>query len=166
MGIPLREFLWICGQDEGDCMFRPESEQTETTLYHVGLVACAVFAVGALVVKIGGMPEGIWAFFFACPLYTATGYYCFGCGGTRAFTALLQGRLWRSFLYHPAVCLGTIYFVAFMASRVLYRLTKGRCPRVRFRRVYLYLLIGLVLVNFFVKNWLHYRLGIDILGVV
>ncbi len=147
-------------------MFQPESEKTEQTLYRVGLAVCGVLAAGALAVKIGGMPEGIWAFFFACPVYSQTGYYCLGCGGTRAFTALLQGRLWQSFLYHPAVCLGTIYFVAFMGSRVLWRVSGGGIPRVRFRRVYLYGLIVFILVNFFVKNWLHYRLGTDILGMV
>lgn len=145
-------------------MFRPESEQTETTLYHVGLAACVMLAVGALAVKIGGMPEAIWAFFFACPVYTRTGYYCLGCGGTRALTALLHGQVWKSFLYHPAVCLGTIYFVCFMGSRMLKKATKGRFPAARFRRVYLYGFIVLVILNVLVKNWLRYSLGVDVLA--
>ena len=147
-------------------MFRPESKETEQMLYHVGLAAAAVLAVGAFVVKIGGMPEAIWAFFFACPIYTHTGYYCFGCGGTRAFRALLGGRLWESLWYHPAVCLGGIWYGAFLLSHLMQRLTKGRFPAMRFRMVYFYLWILLILINFFVKNWLHYQTGIDILGVV
>ena len=147
-------------------MWEPEKKETEQTLYQIGLAACAVLAVGAFVWKQGGMPEGIWAFFFACPLYTLTGYYCFGCGGTRSFLALCEGRLWDSFCYHPAVCLGSLYLAAFLGSRILHRMTGGRFPEVRLRMIYVYLLIGLIVVNFFVKNWLHYRTGTDILGMI
>lgn len=147
-------------------MFRPESEKTERTLYHVGLAACAVLAAGALVLKIGGMPEGIWAFFFACPIYERTGYYCLGCGGTRSFLALLEGRFLESLWLHPAVFFGSLYLAAFVGSRFLAKVTKGRTGVVHFRMIYLYLLIALLLVNFFVKNWLHYQTGTDILSMV
>ena len=38
-----------------------------------------------------------------CLFHLATGYYCPGCGGTRAITSLLHGQILNSFLYHPVV---------------------------------------------------------------
>lgn len=40
---------------------------------------------------------------FPCLFHLATGYYCPGCGGTRAIASLLHGQLFRSFLYHPVI---------------------------------------------------------------
>jgi len=45
-----------------------------------------------------------------CILHHFTGFYCPGCGGTRAFVALIHGQFLKSFYYHPlvfyvAVCL-------------------------------------------------------------
>ena len=37
---------------------------------------------------------------FPCLFHLVTGYYCPGCGGTRAIASLLHGQLFRSFLYH------------------------------------------------------------------
>jgi hypothetical protein len=147
-------------------MFQPEKKETEKILYHMGLAVCAVLAVFAFLSKQRGMPEEIQAFLFTCPLYAWTGYYCPGCGGTRAISAFLKGQFFRSFLYHPAAFFGLIYFLIFMGSRFLNRLSGGRFPEVRFRMVYVYIGILLLLLNFFVKNWLHFRTGIDILGMI
>jgi len=42
-----------------------------------------------------GMPE--------CLIHYYTGYNCPGCGGTRAFDAMIHFHWIKSFLYHPAV---------------------------------------------------------------
>lgn len=147
-------------------MFQPESEETERILSYVGLAVFGAFAVSVPLMRSGGMPGAPQAFFFACPLYSLTGYYCPGCGGTRAFAAFFAGQFGRSFRYHPAVCLGLAYFLLFMGSRILNGLTRGRTPKVRFRMVYVFIGILLILLNFFVKNWLHFRTGIDILECV
>ncbi|MCI8514185.1 MAG: DUF2752 domain-containing protein [Lachnospiraceae bacterium] len=147
-------------------MFRPEREETEKTLFYIGLAAAGVFAAAAGLSRAAGMSEEWRAFFFACPIYVKTGYYCFGCGGTRAFTAFFSGHFGKSFLYHPAVFWGLSYFLLFMGSRVLNVLSRGRTPNVRFRTIYVFIGIFLLLVNFFVKNWLHFRTGIDILGMI
>ncbi len=36
-----------------------------------------------------------------CPFYKVTGYYCIGCGGTRAVHDLLHGRLLSAFGHNP-----------------------------------------------------------------
>lgn len=147
-------------------MFRPESEETERILFWVGSAVFGVLAAVMVLIRLRGMPGDSQAFFFACPLYTITGYYCPGCGGTRAFAAFFAGQFRRSFRYHPAVCYGLAYVFLFMGSRILNGLTRGRTPKVRFRMAYVFLGIFLILLNFFVKNWLHFRTGIDILECV
>ena len=51
---------------------------------------------------------------FPCLFHLVTGYYCPGCGGTRAIASLLHGQLFRSFLYHPV-----ILYTAFLLLRSL-----------------------------------------------
>ncbi len=45
-----------------------------------------------------------------CVLHNLTGYYCPGCGGTRAIHALLHGHIVRSFFYHPIVVYTAVFF--------------------------------------------------------
>jgi hypothetical protein len=55
----------------------------------IAVAACACAAAGAYAYSVdpatGGYP--------GCLLYQATGYYCAGCGATRAIHALLHGRV-------------------------------------------------------------------------
>ena len=41
--------------------------------------------------------------FLPCLFHTMTGWYCPGCGGTRAFRYLLRGEWFQSFRYHPLI---------------------------------------------------------------
>ena len=45
-------------------------------------------------------------FFEECQLLRIFGIYCPGCGGTRAFRYLLQGKILTSIYWHPAICYG------------------------------------------------------------
>ena len=61
-----------------------------------------------------------------CLFHLATGYYCPGCGGTRAVSALLHGQLLRSFVFHPVVPYGAALFLRALFGTSLELLTKGR----------------------------------------
>jgi hypothetical protein len=96
-----------------------------------------------------------------CLLERYLGIYCPGCGGTRAVFSLMRGRILRSLWYYPAVLYMAVLYIAFMGSHTIERLSKTKRVRgLKFHDWYLYLLLGLILVNCIVKNVLRFRFGI------
>ena len=88
-----------------------------------------------------------------CMLHLLTGYYCPGCGGTRAVYALLRGEVWRSFCYHPFVPYVAVVGSWFMGSQTIDRLSGGRIKiGLHFREIYMWIALGIIAVNFLVKN--------------
>lgn len=56
---------------------------------------------------------------YPCMFHQITGLFCPGCGGTRAFTSLLQGHFISCFIYHPFVFYCFVMYVLFMTSHTL-----------------------------------------------
>jgi hypothetical protein len=122
------------------------------------LVACAVLA-------------NVWhiSLFKAaapCLFHAATGYYCPGCGGTRAVYALFSGHPLRSFRYHPVVLYVALVGGYFMISQTIERLSVHRLAvAMHFRVAYLWGTLFLIVGNVLVKNALLFLLGVDLLAV-
>lgn len=92
-----------------------------------------------------------------CALLRFTGLYCPGCGGTRAFVKLLQGKLWDSFYFHPVVLYGAFVGGWYVISHTIEYISRGRwCVGMRYRDIYLYIALALILLHWFTKNlfWL------------
>ena len=89
-----------------------------------------------------------------CPFYALTGLYCPGCGGQRAVRALFGGRFLESLYYHPAVLPAALFAAVYLLSQGLNRLTKGKTPALYFRAVHLYIFLGLLILQWIVKNLL------------
>ena len=67
---------------------------------------------------------------FPCLFHLLTGLYCPGCGGTRAFRALLAGNLLLSIRYHPLVAYMAVVLTAELVSFAVSRaclLYTSRC---------------------------------------
>ena len=96
--------------------------QTDETIdryfYITGWICIAIFAALAAVIGVCGTQ--ILTKVPPCPLHAYTGYYCPGCGGTRATFALLHGHLIRSFVLHPFVPYTAVFGGWFMLSYSLY----------------------------------------------
>ena len=101
-----------------------------------------------------------------CLFQEWTGLYCPGCGGTRAAKALLQGELLTSFLYNPIVLYSVLVAALFAGSRLLYRKTKNPKFRLYFDEKYAYVGIGIIVINFVVKNYFLIVEGIDLLTML
>lgn len=129
----------------------------ETELFYIGLIFLAAgagiwavyhFALGDTVPR---MP-----FFFDKVL----GIYCPGCGGTRALTALVHGRLLEALWYHPLIPYLAVVGGGFMLTQGLERLGIRHVRGWRYQTWYLYAAIGLIVLNFIVKNVLRLFWGI------
>ena len=96
-----------------------------------------------------------------CVLHEYFDLYCPGCGGTRACISLLHGHILQSLWYHPLVPYSAAIYGTFMLSHAAARLTRFRYFHgLRFRNWYLYTAIGIVGVNWILKNVLLLCLGI------
>ncbi len=103
--------------------------------------------------------------FGPCIMHLVTGYYCPGCGGTRAVWALLRGDLLRSFILHPLVPYTAVIGGWFMVSQTIERLFRGRIRiALHFREIYIWIALGLIVASFIVKNLALILFGVDLLG--
>lgn len=134
-------------------------QDTDTVLYQL----ICIFTLPALAL----MGWYVWATLHiipeeiaGCVMLRATGLYCPGCGGTRSVVALLRGNLVQSVLYHPAVIYGVVLFLLYFISQTLMRLSKGKVKGLSMKPIYLYILLGIILVNFIIRNVLLLAFGI------
>lgn len=123
---------------------------------------CCTGALVLFLVLYQQRPEGFTGL-SACIFWRMTGFYCPGCGGTRAVLALMQGRVLRSLAYHPFVPYSFLTGGWFMVSQTIQRLSGGRLPiGMKYRDIYLWLALGIVLAGCILKNVLLLW-GIDLL---
>jgi hypothetical protein len=88
-----------------------------------------------------------------CVFHAVTGYYCPGCGGSRAVAALFKGKLLRSLYYHPLVPYSAIVGGWFMLSQSVERLSRGKWKiGMHYRNIYLWIALALIILNCIVKN--------------
>lgn len=112
----------------------------------------------------------LWAvlnqiFHMPCIFHLITGLYCPGCGGTRAVKYLLTGQIGKSLQYHPLV----LYTAAVVLAEVVSALAAKKADRPEWylghEKLFIYLGLGIILVNWIVKNYFLVVKGIDLLPV-
>lgn len=120
-------------------------------MYIIGWVGVTLGLAVLLLSKI--LPSVFWVAMPKCAIHLKTGYYCPGCGGTRAVRFFLEGHWIQSFLYHPFVIYAFFVGGWFMVSQTIERITKGKVKiAMHFREIYLWIALALIAVNFLVKN--------------
>ena len=130
---------------------RPITEwSTEEFWWYAGLAAAGLAAIIALFVSNGWVPLEKWA--RPCLLRTILGWYCPGCGGTRATWYFLHGHFLKSFYYYPMVPWVLGLYVVFMGTQALEWITKRRIHGIRFRLWYVWVALILFFVGWIGKN--------------
>lgn len=126
-------------------------EKTEKRLYILGWIGIAFILFMGVVLNAANFD--FLAFVPPCGFRYVTGYYCPGCGGTRAVRALLQGKLITSFLYHPFVLYCVFIMMVFMVTNTIQLLTKNRWKiGLKYRHGYLYGGVIVIIVNWMIQN--------------
>ena len=127
------------------------SEECDSYVYGAGWIVLAI--CGGLIFLYKGLEFDFIRALPECAFHAMTGYYCPGCGGSRALLALLNGNPMKSALYHPfffyALCVGGW----FMLSQTIARLSRGRLKiGMHYCDIYLWIAIVLITVNWIIKN--------------
>ena len=95
-----------------------------------------------------------------CWFHLITGYFCPGCGGTRAVRALFHGQLLQAVRFHPFVPYTAGVYLYFMATQAVERISCGKFPiGMRYHNYLVWTAVILILGNFVLKNVLHYLYG-------
>jgi hypothetical protein len=130
-------------------------KKLERQIYIAGLVSIPAFVILGFIFLKFIQPKMI----VPCVFYMFTGFYCPGCGGTRAVMALLKGNFLLSLWYHPLVIYAVVIYVLYMASHTLAFFSPS-IRGLKYRNAYLYIALGIVAVNFIVKNVLLHGFGV------
>lgn len=100
-----------------------------------------------------------------CSLHTLTGYYCPGCGGTRAVIALFHGHPLRSLYYHPIVIYTALVGGWFMISQTIERASRGKIAiGMHYRDLYMWIALLIIVLNCLIKNLILALTGVALLG--
>lgn len=130
------------------------------------------YIIGWVCLAIGAVLSGLYAAGWfrrikiaPCIIHAMTGYYCPGCGGTRATVALLHGKIITSLYYHPIVVYGAVVGGWFMISQTVERISGGKLAiGMHYRDLYLWLALAIAVINCLVKNLVLAWTGIAMLG--
>src|SRR5512145_3080464 len=110
-------------------------------------VAILLFITGILITLYFFNPEN-WKFYPRCPFNILTGFYCSGCGTTRAIHLMLHGELSAAFGKNQLTPFLLIILGYISGRNIYYPLKKGTAPPVIAPR----LLIALVII--IVSYWI------------
>lgn len=138
-------------------------KRADDGFYFAGWCAIAVVVLVMILKRVVGF--NVLRLLGPCMFHLLTGYHCPGCGGTRAVYALLRGEIWRSFCYHPFVLYVAAIGSWFMISQTIERVSRGRIKiGLHFREIYMWIALGIIIVNFLVKNAVLLIWNIDFLA--
>ena len=130
--------------------------------YIIGWICIAIGAIVFGLYRAGVLPTIHMA---PCMIHAMTGYYCPGCGGTRATYALLHGKIITSLYYHPIVVYGVVVGGWFMISQTIERISRGKINiGMHYRDLYLWIALVIAIVNCLVKNLILATTGVAPLG--
>ncbi len=133
------------------------TREEENMLYWAGLLMLPIGFIGAYVIAEWVVPNFTQA---ECLFWHFWRAYCPGCGGTRALLALMEGDILLSIWYHPLIMYCVALYVIYMITHTLEKLHVPHVRGMRFRVLYLYGALALLVVNCVIKNVLNFGFGI------
>lgn len=141
----------------------PKTRRTiEDELYLTGLLTAAVAAASKTAAALFPSVHSLMHL-PPCLFHLISGYYCPGCGGTRAVRALLHGQFLQSFLFHPFVPYAAAVYFYFMLTQTAERISRGNFRiGMRYHNSLVWIAVLLIMGNFILKNALHYFYGFSI----
>ena len=97
-----------------------------------------------------------------CYWYSHLGYYCPGCGGTRAFEFMLYGHFLKSLFYHPFVVYTIVVILLSFTSYIVYFISKGNIMFFKINIKHLIWADFIIIFFFLIRNFLVLYFGVYI----
>lgn len=139
------------------------SKQEERTLYVIGMAILGIVVCLWIFIRLTGIT--LDKIIPNCLFLQLTGLYCPGCGGTRAVSAFFHGHLLQSLKYHPLICYLAVVGGWYLLSHSIELISKGKAAiGMRYRDIYLYVAIAIVVINFIIKDFYILVYGSYLLG--
>lgn len=138
---------------------KKSEKSLEDELYFYGIIMLVLIIFGGIFI-FAAEAHGIE--FPPCIFNILTGYYCPGCGGTRAVKSLLHGHFIKSLWYHPFVAYGVAVYAVFMVSHTIRKFINHNIKGMKYRNVYIYIWLAILIMNFIIKNLLLIKFGITL----
>ena len=138
---------------------RMKDKSREDELFMIGIISLAAGIVACILYYFllrQFLPR------IPCFFSNVLGFYCPGCGGTRAVYALIHGEFLKSVWCHPLVPYGAVIGGGFMITQGLHRLGLKCIRPWRFHNWYLHGAMAVLVCNFLIKNLLRLIWGIMI----
>lgn len=139
-----------------------QSKVLEHNLYIAGLVFAAVSFAGIIFAI--SAPFDVSSIIPPCTFKSVTGLYCPGCGGTRAVISFVTGHWLKSFMYNSFVPYCGILYILFMAKGTRAFISKGKYQYMKFRDIYVFCGIAILLIQFVSRNIMLLVYGKDLLA--
>lgn len=138
------------------------SKKEERTLYWICVSILLALALLMALTRLLGIH--LSELMPGCLFLRLTGYYCPGCGGTRAVMSLFRGEWLHSFWYHPVVPYTAVIGGWYVISHTIELVSKEKYAiGMHYRNLYLYLAVALILINWIIKNLFILQQGIYVL---
>ena len=133
----------------GSKICKNELGNTDRGLYELGIVALGIGIAAVLLYFCTGI--NVLSIKYPCVFNKVTHLCCPGCGGTRALRALLKGEILKSIYDYPPLLFGIVVYAIFMIRCTLYILFGIRKSRDGAVVKYLYIFLGLMIIQWIVK---------------
>jgi hypothetical protein len=144
-------------------MDRTDRQRLSRIIYYICLLSLAGFFLVCLFCRLTGFSFVGKLTNGGCRFRALTGFYCPGCGGTRAVDALLRGKILLSLRYHPAVIYIFAGVLIYAGSHTLNILTHEKIRALLFRESFFYVMIGLIALQWIIKNAIYIFTGVHII---
>lgn len=92
-----------------------------------------------------------------CPFLFLTGYYCPGCGSSRAFHHLIHGRIQKAFSYNPLMVLSIPFVIYILIAEIgFYFNNKPVIRGFAFTKKFYMLLLFIIMIYWILRNIPYY----------
>jgi hypothetical protein len=122
----------------------PNSKKADLIVKGTPIATAAALACGCAIVAMNDPSEK--SILPGCAFYNVTGWYCPGCGMTRALHNFINGDILKAFRFNAMLIIAIPLFVYFYVWWVNWAFTGKRMPTLKLTKVQLWSIVAIALV--------------------